>query len=120
MSAARAVEVVKDTVKLRALPEAAPVPKSGMVRYMEWFKINREPLGFYVLAASLLIRGMLFLPHHTDIADFLKGLVDIFAILGAGTYAAGKFPSDKAKVEEIHTEIKRRSGQIPAFERRGH
>jgi hypothetical protein len=118
MKAARAVEVLKDTVKMRAIPAEAPKPSSRLKALVQWFEINREPLGKIVLAASILMRGLLFIPHHTDIANYLKGLDDLFVVAGGMTYAAGRFKSDKGKLQDIHTEIKRRSGQIPAFDRR--
>lgn len=84
----------------------------AMPEWMLWFAANRIQIGGFILALSSLVRFMLVFKAHTEVADTLKALADLFMTGGAYTLGAGAHHSDgtweqkKSEIDETRREVK--------------
>jgi hypothetical protein len=113
-----------NTLKIRALPSEAMVPRARQLSWWERTKLiiamNREPIGIVLFALSFLFRAALTKAGHSDVADRMKELG--IGMMGGsiGIWLSGKTGSDEYHQKRAENEIREASGQrpIPAFARR--
>lgn len=105
-------------MKLRSVPD---VPKAGLTAWESfklWFSMNRTAIGSAILAVSGLVRVFLTFQGHTEVADTLKAVADLFMGTGLATLAAGATKDDTYHEQRAIAELRMRSGQFPAYVRR--
>lgn len=101
-----------------------PVPPPEAVlttweRAWFWFATNRKAIGGVILTASVIVRGALAFKGHSEVADTLKAIADLFIATGAATAAAGATHGDEHFEIEKSKTIRSRSGQFRAFDPNG-
>jgi len=107
---------LKDTAKLRAIPEDAPLSTSEQWKF--WFLANRTKLGSIATMVIGLLRVALIFPHHTEVFDLLTGLTDLLLVGTVSTAVSGATKPDEYHEQEMHATIRQRSGQFPIYQRR--
>lgn len=103
---------------LRSVPDVPAAKLSAFETFKLWFSMNRRPVGSAILAMSTLVRVFLTFQGHTEVADTMKAIADLFMGTGLATLAAGTFKSDDYHEEKAVAEVRMRSGRFPAFQRR--
>lgn len=106
-------------MKMRAVPDVPAAKLSAFESFRLWFAMNRKPVGSAILAISTVVRVFLTFQGHTEVADTLKAIADLFMGTGAALAASGTFKSDDYHEEKAVAELRMRSGQFPAYQRRG-
>lgn len=104
------------TIKIRSVPKTTAL--STWEKVSAWFAMNRTPMGKLILTVSTLVRVFLNFQGHTEVADTLKAIADLFIGTGATLIAAGTTNNDADHEAKINAKVRRRSGQFPAYTRR--
>ena len=81
-----------------------------------WYFVatNRTKIGAVILALSSVVRVGLTFQGHSDVADLLKGIADLFMIGGSAALAAGTTQNDQHFKDKKQAVIRGRSGQFRA------
>jgi hypothetical protein len=104
---------------VRRLPDVPVVHRMPTQQKVKaWFAMNRTLVGGLLLLASTIFRFTLHFEGHSDFADNLKFFADLCITGGAALAVAGRTNSDEVHEERVHAEIRRRSGEYPAYRRR--
>lgn len=99
---------------MRKVPEVPATVLPPSESWFAWFAMNRTGIGKTLLAVSVLLRFALHFQGHTEAADAMKAIADLFIGTSMATLAAGKFRSDEYEEVKLHEKIRSRSGQYPA------
>ena len=85
-----------------------------------WYFIaaNRTKIGGILAAVSGIVRIALHFQGHSEVADTLKAIADLFVGTGAALATAGATHGDEHFAEKKQAVIRGRSGQFRAFDGR--
>lgn len=96
-----------------------PKPEDVLTQYEKWkywFLTNRVSIGKVLTSASVVCRVMLHFEAHTELADLLKDLADLWILGSSGILVAGKTQPDSYHEERKQEIIRERSGAFPPFD----
>jgi hypothetical protein len=94
-----------------------PPPEHVLTRWERtWFLIatNRTRIGAVILAVSGVARVAMHFQGHSEVADTLKAIADLFVAGGLATTAAGSTHGDQHFEVEKSKTIRQRSGTFRA------
>lgn len=97
------------------LPPKPEVVLSTGERLWFWVAANRTKIGGVILSLSACVRVMMSFKAHSEVADTLKAISDLFIAGGAAALTAGATHGDEhyqAKKEET---VMERSGSFPQY-----
>lgn len=100
---------------VRSVPPAAKgvgIPATKRTSFH--FKMNKQFYGILFVGLAILLGSMSF-SQHDKYADKLweAGIAALFS--GSGLVMAGRSKSDEEQEENLHAEIRRKSGQFEAY-----
>jgi len=103
------------------LPAETKLPSVLSTKEKLWFFIatNRTKIGSLLAAIAGLIRIGLHFQGHSEVADTLKAIADLFVGTGAALATAGATHGDEHFKEKKQATIRGRSGQFRAFDTHG-
>lgn len=86
-----------------------------------WFFVasNRTRIGAVILGVSGIVRVGLSFQGHSEVADMLKAIADLFMMGGAAALTAGATHGDQHFAEKKQAVIRGRSGTFRAFDVHG-
>ena len=101
---------------LRSVPKVGGVPDglSSFEQFKLWVAMNRTPLGTIFASLSAICLAASF-EYHAHVAAILAA---IGTIVGSAAAGGGAFKSDDYHEERAVAEVRQRSGQFPAYQRR--